>query len=197
MPRDFPEWEMSDQDRRDLENRMGAMFDGLPDPPQNAEEVRNLQDRFGKDNLIAWLSGTTDKASRAWKSARDGLSRRRTGKMGIGRLWRDKFRTATRRGRTQAIRSRGSLSVTLTADIRTSRTWDYGRMMSADLTGEALDEYLNALERGDFDQAAMVVADAYGIDPEYILEIANISGFEADLGDLLDEGDDEGVSEEE
>jgi hypothetical protein len=193
MPREFPEWEMSDDDRAELENRIsGGMFGDLPGVPETPEDVRRLQDRYGKDNLIAWLSGTTDKRTRAWKSARDGLSRRRTGRQGIGRLWRDKFRSAGRRGRTQAIGNRGQLHVTLVADIRTSRHWDYGRPMDADLTGDQLGDYLEALEGGNFDHAAMIVAEAYGIDPDYIVEIANISGFEADLDDLIEGNEEEG-----
>ncbi|HVW41007.1 MAG TPA: hypothetical protein VHC18_06630 [Amycolatopsis sp.] len=192
MPREFPEWEMTDATRQALNEQIGdRMFGGLPGIPETPEDVRQLQDRFGKDNLIQWLSGTADKSSRAWKSARDGLSRRRAGRTGIGRLWRDKFRTAGRRSRTQAVRGRGSLSVSLTANIRTSRHWDYGRTMSADLSGDALNDYLEALEAGAFEQAAMVVAEAYGIDPDVIVEIDNVTGFEADVADLFDAGEDE------
>lgn len=191
MPRQFPEWEMSDEDRQALREQIeGGMFGDLPDVPQTPEDVRRLQDRYGRDNLVAWLSGTTDRSSRAWKSARDGLSRRRSGRTGIGRQWRDKFRTAGRRGRAAGIQARGRLSVSLTADIRTSRTWDYGRTMSADLTGGDLQDYLDALQSGAYEQAAMIVADAYGIDPDVILEITNISGFESDVPEF-DEGDEE------
>lgn len=187
MPREFPEWQMNDDDERALHDQVdSSMFGDLP-APETPEDVRAMQDRFGRDNLVAWLSGTTDKRSREWKSARDGLSRRRAGRTGIGRRWRDKFRTAGRRARSAGIRSRGSLHVSLTADIRTSRTWDYGRTMSADLTGNDLQDYLDALEAGAYTNAAMIVADAYGIDPDVILEITNISGFESDAPALSDE----------
>lgn len=187
MPRQFPEWEMSDADRRALQDQIDSSMFGDLSAPETPEDVRRMQDRYGRDDLIAWLSGTTDKRSREWKSARDGLSRRRTGRTGIGRRWRDKFRTAGRRARSAGIRSRGSMSVSLTADIRTSRTWDYGRTMSADLTGSDLQDYLDALEAGAYTNAAMIVADSYGVDPDVILEITNISGFESDVAELGDE----------
>lgn len=192
MPREFPEWEMSDDDRRELEGMIDqGMFGDLPPVPESPEDVRRMQDTYGKENLIRWLSGTDDKRSRAWKSARDGLSRRRTGRQGIGKLWRDKFRTAGRRSRADALTSRGRLSVSLTADIRTSRAWDYGRTMSAVLTGDDLTDYLSALQDGNYENAAMIVAEAYGIDPEVIVEIANISGFESDALDLADDDEDD------
>lgn len=181
MPREFPEWEMSDDDRRQLSARAeGGLWGGLPEVPETPEEVRRLQDRYGRDNLVAWLSGTTDRKSRAWKSARDGLSRRRAGRTGIGPQWRNKFQTASRRGRSGRVRGRGSLHVSLTADIRTSRTWDYGRTMTADLTGADLDEFLQAVEENRYEDAATIVADNYGLSSDFILEIANVSGFETD-----------------
>lgn len=190
MPRSYPEWDMNDETRQALNDSIsGGMFEGLAEP-QSPEDVRNMQDRYGKDNLIAWLSGTDDRSSRSWKSARDGLSRRRTGRQGIGKLWRDKFRTAGRRGRTAGIRDRGSLSVALTADILTSRKWDRGRQMKADLTGSDLADYLDAIESGNYEQAAMIAADAYGLDPEVIVALDNITGFDTDA-DELDTDDDE------
>lgn len=171
---------MEDETRQALsESLENELFAGI-EVPSSPAEVRRMQDQFGKENLTAWLAGTTDKGSRAWKSARDGLSRRRSGRGGIGKLWRDKFRTAGRRARSSGIRSRGSLHVKLTADITTSRTTDYGRTMEADLTGSALEDYLDAIESGNYEQAAMINADAYGIDPDIIIGLQNISGFDTD-----------------
>jgi hypothetical protein len=183
MSREFPEWGMDNETRAELDGRIsGTMFGAIPEP-QTPEDVQRLQDRYGKDAVIAAVAGTTDKQSRAWKSARDGLSARRAGRVGIGEAWRSKFKAAARAGRSDAIRARGSLSVTLTASIRTSRTWDQSRKMAADLSGSDLAEYLEALDAGAYDQAAMVVADAYGIDPDVILDIADIDGFDADADD--------------
>lgn len=191
MPREFPEPNISDDDRSELRDRSErGLWGDLPDP-QTPEDVRRLQDQYGRDNLIQWLSGTTDKRSRAWKSARDGLSRRRSGRVGVGRAWRDKFRSAGRRGRSDRIRSRGTLNVSLTADIRTSRKWDYGRTMTADLSGSELEDYLEAAQDGRYEDAALIVADSYGIDPEYIVEIANVSGFDTDAAELGQEEDEE------
>lgn len=176
-------WDMSDEADAALERKMDEGL-GVPKAPESADEVRELQDRYGKENLIKWLSGTTDKSSRAWKSARDGLSRRRSGRMGVGPAWRNKFKSAGRRAKASGIRSRGSLHVSLTADIRTSRDWDRGRTMTADLSGDALNSYLEALEAGAIIDAAMIVVEEYGIPPEVVLEIDNISGFESDAAEL-------------
>jgi hypothetical protein len=190
VTREYPEWEMSDEARQQLNDKItGEHFAGLEEP-QTPADVRRLQDEYGRENLTAWLAGTTDRSSRAWKSARDGLSRRRTGRQGIGKLWRDKFRTAGRRGRTSGIRAHGALNVRLTADVKVSTKWDRQRPMSATLTGSDLADYLDALESGNVEQAAMVVADAYGIPPEAITELDNISGFESDLA-ALDEDDED------
>ncbi|HWD07068.1 MAG TPA: hypothetical protein VG674_31960 [Amycolatopsis sp.] len=184
MSREFPEWGMDNETRTALDAQIsGGMFGGIPEP-QTPEDVRALESRYGKNAVIAAIAGTLDKASRAWKSARDGLSRRRAGRVGIGEAWRGKFNAAARAGRMQAARAAGRMSVSLTADIRTSRTWDRGRKMSADLTGSDLAAYLDALADGQYEHAAMVVAEAYGIDPDVIVEIANIAGFEADIEDI-------------
>lgn len=188
MPRD-DEWEMSDQTRAQLHEQITSEMFGQISDPQSPADVRAMQDRYGKENLTAWLAGTRDKSSRAWKSARDGLSRRRTGRGGIGKLWRDKFRTAQRRAQSDRVRSRGSLSVTLTADVLVSSRWDYGRPMYASLSGGELEDYLAALEAGNLEQAAMVVAESYGL-PE-IVSIENVSGFDSDLAELDADEDDQ------
>src|SRR5699024_9156455 len=184
MPRQYPEWDMSDEARQSLNNKASsAHFAGVPEP-QSPADIRAMQDRYGKDQLIEWLSGTDDKSSRAWKSARDGLSRRRNGRGGIGQVWRQKFQTAGRKAATSGIRAQGSLSVTLTADVRVSSRWHRGRPMYASLSGNDLNDYLDALESGNIEGAAMVVADSYGIPPESITELDNISGWETDAAQL-------------
>lgn len=193
MPREYPEWDISDADREALANSVsGSTWAGLPSPPVDAAGVRTLQDRYGKDTLIAHLAGTTDKGSRQWKSARDGLSRRRAGRMAIGRGWRDKFISAGRRARARSIIARGQMHVTLTADILTSRHWDRGRRMNASLSGDDLQDYLDAVMGGRHEEAAMVVADSYGIGADVIISIANVSGVEADIPRGDDDGEDEG-----
>lgn len=184
MPRAYPEWDMSDESRQSLNEKANAAhFAAAPDP-QTPADIRAMQDRYGKNQLIEWLSGTADKASRAWKSARDGLSRRRSGRGGIGKLWRQKFQTAGRKAATRGLRAQGSTNVTITADVKVSSKWDRGRPMYASLSGSELSDYLDALESGNIEAAAMVVADSYGIPPESITELDNISGWETDAAQL-------------
>lgn len=188
MPRNWPEWDMNDETRQALNQGIESELFGDQPEPSNADDVQALQNQYGRERLTEWLAGTNDRKSRAWKSARDGLSARRAGRRGIGSAWRDRFRSAARQGRADKIRQRGSLFVSITADIRTSRATDYGRTMKADLTGSALDDYLNAAQEGNHVQASMIVADAYGLDPEFIVEIDNITGIDTNLADE-DNGD--------
>ena len=48
----------------------------------------------------------------------------------------------------------------------------------ADLTGSDLEDFLAAQAAGDDELAAQIVTDAYGLDPEFVLRIDDISGFD-------------------
>lgn len=190
MPRQYEPWDMDDETRNALRDRMSSgMFAGIPEPG-SADNVQALQNRFGRERLTEWLSGTADKKSRAWKSARDSLGRWRRGSRGISGKSRDRLRSAGQKGRLGGVLSRGSLHVSLTATVRTSRTTWTG-VMSADLTGGALRDYVSALESGEYERAAMIVADEYGLDPEYIEGIESVHGFDADGLDDLESDDEE------
>src|SRR5699024_12538245 len=105
MPRQYPEWDMSDEARQSLNNKASsAHFAGVPET-QSPADIRAMQDRYGKVQLIVWLSGTDDKSSREWKSARDGLRRRRNDRGCIGQDWTLKFQTAGRKAATSGLRA--------------------------------------------------------------------------------------------
>lgn len=180
MARDYEQWDMSDDTRRQLgESIESGAYSGAPEA-RDAQGVQAMQDELGREELTRRLSGTDDKRSRAWKSARDSLSRWRSGRRAVSSQAAGRLQGASRAFWRLGMRQRGSVHVDLTVTVRTSRT-SWTGVMSADLTGGALEDYLDALEAGNFEGVAQVVADNYGLDPEYIESVESVHGFEQDL----------------
>jgi hypothetical protein len=173
MPPEYPPWEMSDDTRQALSGQMDqGMYTGVPE----GAAVDDVVAQVGRDRLLQMMSGTTDRSSREWKNARDNLSRWRRGARNPSASSQDRLRGAAETGRRDEIRQRGRAHVTLNATVSTSsKTWGYA---DADLTGSALDEFLAAREAGNDELAAQIVFDNYGLDPDLIVGIDSIEGFQ-------------------
>lgn len=187
MARDFEPWEMPDKVRAALDSGMrDGLYQGIS-RVRTPEDVQALQGQMGRERLTGLLAGTTDKRSREWKNARDNLRRYRTGARGL-KGGAPRLQGAAEQARRDRIRNLGTVHVTVRATIRTSRTeWD-GKM-DADLTGSDLVDFLEAAERGAWEPAAQVVIDAYGLDPDLVLEITALDSIDYDLPDGWDEED--------
>jgi soluble lytic murein transglycosylase-like protein len=180
--RDYSPWEMEPEIRESLDTAMrDGTYPGLGEI-RTREGIQRLEAQHGRQALTAQLAGTVDKSSRAWKNARDNLSRWRSGRRSISAGSASKVATGVKNLLGSRYRDSGSLNVELYVTVTTSRTSWTGKM-AADLTGADLEDYLSACEQGQWEQAAMIVADAYGLDPEYILSIDDVHGFDASTPD--------------
>jgi hypothetical protein len=123
----------------------------------------------GKRKLAEQLSGTTDRTSRTYKTARDYISRHLRGARGAvkSEKYGNVLTTANREGRKNEIIESGSLNVRIDATIQVSsgRPWKGGLNMKGTmpLRGQQVTDYLNAIEAGDYGKAVNIVAEAYGI----------------------------------
>jgi hypothetical protein len=178
MPREYPEWDWTDEARDALRNQLdAAMYGDLPP----ATAVNDLVGLVGRDGLIAALSGTTDRGTREWRNARDNLSRWRRGARHPSAASQQRLRGAGQAHRRSEIRQSRRAHVRYTATFRTSpqrRPWE--GWADADLTGPDLDDFMAAHEAGDDELAAQIVSDAYGLDPGFVLGIDGLSSFEVD-----------------
>lgn len=175
MAGDYPDWDMSDQTRAQLRAGLdGALYAGVP----GGDDVDAVVEHVGKDQLLQAMSGTADKSSREWKNARDNLSRWRRGARTPNRESQDKMRAAAEDKRRGEVRDARSVHVRYNATFRTSPPKKWVGYADADLTGSQLDDFLAAQAGGDSELAAQIVADAYGLDPEFVLGIEDLEGFD-------------------
>lgn len=129
----------------------------------------------GKRALAEQLSGTDDRNSRSYKTARDYISRHLRGARHTVKS--DKYgsvlTTANREGRKQQIIDSGSLSVQINGDIKiSSKTWKNGQLKATGshaLRGQDLADYLREVEAGRYSNAVDIVAKSYGINQSVTL----------------------------
>jgi hypothetical protein len=123
----------------------------------------------GKRALAEQLSGTDDRNSRTYKTARDYISRHLRGAR--GKVQSTKYAgvltAANQEGKKNAIIAGGSLNVRINADIKISeKTWKNGRLNATGshaLRGQDLADYLREVEAGRYSNAVDIVAKSYGI----------------------------------
>jgi hypothetical protein len=173
MAGDYPDWDMEEATRAALRDQLDdALLAGVP----AAGDVEGIVAYVGRDQLLEAMSGTSDKASREWKNARDRLSRYRRGARSPDQANQAAMRAAAEARRRQEVRERRRATVRYSATFTTSKKpWD--GYADADLTGPALDDFLDAQAAGDGELAAQIVADAYGLDPEFVISISDVSGY--------------------
>jgi hypothetical protein len=119
----------------------------------------------GKRALAEQLSGTNDRNSRAYKTARDYISRHLRGARGAvkSEKYGNVLTTANREGRKREIMEGGSLTVRIEGDIKISdKVWKNG-YLKATLTGSKLESYLSDIEAGRYSDAINIVEKEYGI----------------------------------
>lgn len=141
-----------------------ALYGGLP----AGSDISQASAAVGKQRLAEMLSGTTDKKSRSYKTARDYISRHLAGRRSkVIPEFEQKITRALRANRRTAIRQAGSITAKIVGEIQVSKkAWGKGgtAAMSATLSGTELDRYIDALDRGDGNSAMGIFLDAYGID---------------------------------
>ena len=174
MAREYEAWDMDDNTRQALNEQLNAsLYRDVP----GGGDIEAVVGQVGRDRLLEEMSGTTDRRSREWKNARDRLSRYRRGARRPNPENRAKIRGAAEAGRRDEIRGRGSAHVRFRATFTTSKKPWQG-YADADLTGPDLTDFLDAQAAGDDELAAQIVTDAYGLGPEFVLGIDDISGFD-------------------
>lgn len=170
MP-DWMGWDLASE----VKNKVKGLFNRsvYRDVPQ--DDIRAVEDRVGRDELAFLMADTRDKKSRAYKSARDRLTKIRSGKVRTPKASTvNSANRAAMRKRTSEIKERGSTRISFVADVKTSRTtWANGKV-AATLSGSALEEFTNALDAGDQEKALMVVCDEYGLDPDYVETLEDV-----------------------
>jgi hypothetical protein len=126
-------------------------------------DIAGAADKIGRQRLAEQLSGTTDRKSRKYRNARDYISRHvRGARRTVKSEFEGKVAGLLRNDRRAEIRQRGSMRVEIRADVQVSKKVWKG-LMRKDLTGSQVNDYLDALERDDGNEAMSVFLDAYGI----------------------------------
>jgi hypothetical protein len=129
----------------------------------------------GKRRLAEELSGTSDRNSRSYKTARDYISRHLRGARGAVKS--DKYApvlvNANREGRKREIIEGGPLNIVINADIKiSSKTWKNGRLNATGnyaLKGQDKADYLREIEAGRYSNAIDIVAKSYRINQSVTL----------------------------
>jgi hypothetical protein len=140
-------------------------------------DIAGMVDAIGKEKLAFRLAGTTDKKSRAYKTARDSLTRWIKGKRKPKATTVEKVNGAVKNQKLGEFRQRGSISVSVVGNYKTSKTvWKNGNV-HASLTGEAKENFLAALESGDNETAIQIACAEYGLDPDLVENLEDITNF--------------------
>lgn len=170
MAREYNSWDMEAGTRaRMAEGYKSSAYGDLPP----GSDVNAIVDRVGKQELIQRLAGTTDKKDRAYKSARDKVTRWEKGTRNPNKDAQSRMSAIMEDKRRQEMRNAGRVNVKVKGEYRfSSGTWDY---VEAPLTGPALEDFMSAMERGDYEMATQIVAEEYGVDPG---DIEGMEGFE-------------------
>lgn len=173
--RDYEHWDVNPGQHDKLQKGTdGALYNGVAE----GNNPRDVINQVGKQALIERMAGTTDKKSRAYKSARDQVQRWNKGSRKPSKANQGRLRAIAEEARRSAVSALGKMFVKIAATFRfSSGTWDY---VQADLTGDALSDYLAAVERGDYEMATQIVAEEYGIDPGDIEGFDDFGGVEMD-----------------
>lgn len=170
MERGYPEWDTDEETDQTVDEGVNdGVYRGVPP----GEDVAGSEAQIGREELTRRLAGTDDKSSRAWKTARDTLTRYRSGRRRVGARNAARIRQATQAARRDQIRAARRLHVEIAAGWQTSRTLWLGRAV-ADLTGADLEDFLAAVAAGDTMLAVQIVADTYGLDPEFVMGIDDV-----------------------
>jgi hypothetical protein len=125
-------------------------------------DIAGASDRIGRRALAEQIAGTADHRSRKYKNARDYISRHLRGsRRSVKPEFQRKITDALRSDRRTEIKTRGTLQVDVTADVKVSRkVWRQGHMR-AELRGAALRDYLDAVDRGNGNEAMSIFLDSY------------------------------------
>ena len=122
----------------------------------------------GRRELAERMSGTTNRSSREYKNARDYISRHLRGSRRSVKSpeYRKVIAGANQEGKKNRVIESGSLNVTITGDFKVSNRVYRGQIKASGrnaLTGDALRNYVNAVERGDMQTALNIVSRNYGM----------------------------------
>ena len=175
MARDYRPWTMSSDVRQGLGEKVSqALYGGI-----DSGNVGGLIEQFGKPELASRIAGTTDKKSRAYRSARDSLTRWQRGSRRPSKANAAKLDVAAKGEKRAKIRAGGSAAVSMGAAVKTSKSSWTGRM-TATLTGSALADFLDATGDGNYELAAQIVSDQYGLNPDYVEGLSGVNSFDLD-----------------
>lgn len=183
MAGQYENWRMSSATRDSARGQLErSLYRGVPE----GTDIHGAESQIGRQRLIEEMAGTTDKQSRAWKTARDTLTRWRNGTRGIGPKNAAKVRKIAE-GERRRRASRRPVHVTITGDFKTSGSrWRNGQMR-AGLTGSASSDLMDAIEAGDSELAMQIAMDEYGLDPDRVEGIEHLEGIEMQFDDSEDE----------
>ncbi len=173
MPRDYDAWRWGGEfvDRAEFDEKMSTAFYGRPVDPMN---VREVVDTVGRRRLTEILSGSTDTKSRAYRNQRDNISRwLRQGRRPTRS--RTKLTAAVSAARRQQVERKGRLGFRTIATVRvSSKPWRSGRITGT-LAGRNLTDFLNAADGGDWEMAAQIGFEQYGLNPNSVRGLEGLS----------------------
>ncbi|MGW0008087.1 hypothetical protein ACWDT6_30240, partial [Nocardia grenadensis] len=154
---EYEEWYVPPAVLEDLEDKMGqAVFGDLV-----GGEVSAAVEALGKRELAFLLSGASSTKDRAYKNARDNLSRYLRGTRKPRADWKAKMTGITRAWRIKQIRDRGRLSVRAVVTLVTSKKPWTGPVSDV-LSGRYLRQFVDAVEAGDAVGALQTLTESYG-----------------------------------
>jgi hypothetical protein len=136
-----------------------ALYGNLP----QGSDIGQASNVMGKQALAEKLAGTTDKKSRKYRNARDYISRHLGGRRrSVNPDYERKVTGVLRGNKRESVRGRGNLTVSIAGEIKvSSKTWK-GKM-SKTLDASETRAYLDAIDKGDGNEAMGIFLEAYGI----------------------------------
>lgn len=165
--RDWPEWDVDDRAVEQMAELFPAAIQrGIPTSANTGADVVTFENVLGRSRVTEILSGTTDKKSKAWKSAQRQQQRYRRGERGRTKLTpriQEKLKQgAVREARARFARQDGPTDVSLV--VKWTISSDTKR---ANPNARLADDYWRAFQgavlRGNYVRAVQVVTEAYGV----------------------------------
>jgi hypothetical protein len=179
-------WDMSDQDRAQLR---GAMEEAALAGTRESTDVGDLIEQLGGRRVAEILSGTTDHKSRAYRSQLRNVQRWRQGRSPAARTVQ-RLTSSRRTEAARKMRDAGSVEYTAEATWVTSRKPWRGEAHGT-LSGRRLAAFADAIESGDYETAAEVMAGDYFGQEDIVAGVEDLGGITLGAGEGNGDDDDD------
>lgn len=161
------EWEIPDAERAKMRDAINAK---APTDPAN---LQAMIDQYGKRNVAeAWAAKRGTKVESQMRN----ISRYLKGERKMSAQVSETARDSARKMAADQIRSKGRLHASFTAKFETSPKKKWKGTATGELSGESLAAFAAAIEAGDDELAAQIIAGEYFGDPDIVSGIDGVTG---------------------